>query len=200
MSIGSARNQRADARRSRARIIDAAFRVLDVDPEASVETIASAAGMTRQTVYAHFPTRQHLLVALLDQITDETVAAMDAVDLDSGPAADALLRLLDAGFRTTERYAVLLRKLATVHVGAEDDRERHDAVADRLRRVIAQGQRSGEFDDQLSPDWLVAVTIRLGHLAGEEIAARRMSRRKAMDALELSLLRVLGVDTHGRAR
>ncbi|MFD0662573.1 hypothetical protein [Thermocatellispora tengchongensis] len=44
MNRSPAPNRRADARRSRAAILDAALRLLDADPDAGVEAIAAAAG------------------------------------------------------------------------------------------------------------------------------------------------------------
>jgi AcrR family transcriptional regulator len=164
-------NVRADARRSRAAILDAALRVLDADPDASVGFIAATAGVTRQTVYAHFPTRERLLRAVLDRITEESAAAMDAAEPDAGPAADALLRLLDAGSRTAGRHPALLRMLATVPVSQPEDHARHTPIADRLKYVIERGQASGELDHRLSADWLATVTIGLAHAAAEEVAA-----------------------------
>ncbi|MEU2896259.1 TetR/AcrR family transcriptional regulator [Streptomyces sp. NPDC001273] len=184
--------RRADAQRSRAAILDAAIRLLNIHPDTSVEAIATAAGVTRQTVYAHFPSREQLLTAALDRITEEAVAAMDAAGLDAGPAADALLRLLDASNRTAGRYPVLLQKISMLPADPHTDHERHAPVADRLKRVIRRGQETGEFDGGLSPDWLVAVTISLGHAAGGEVNAGRMSGEDAAEALHASLLRVLG--------
>jgi AcrR family transcriptional regulator len=189
---GTVRRPRADARRSRAAILEATVEVLNVDPEASVEAIATAAGVTRQTVYAHFPAREQLLLAVLERLTEETVAAMDAVDLDTGPAADALLRLLDAGRRTAGRYAGLLKKIGTLPVSREAEERQHAPVGDRLRRIIERGQEAGEFDDRLGPDWLITVTITLGHAAAAEVDAGRMSDDEAAEALHMSLLRVLG--------
>ncbi|OEV21023.1 TetR family transcriptional regulator, partial [Streptomyces nanshensis] len=80
------RTRRADARRSRASILDAAIRLLNERPDASVEAVATAAGVTRQTVYAHFPSRERLLAATLDRLTERTAAAMAAAEPDSGPA------------------------------------------------------------------------------------------------------------------
>lgn len=193
MSSTSSRNQRSDARRSRARILEAAIRVLNRDPEASLETIAASAGVTRQTVYAHFPSRHHLLTGVLDRITEEAVAAMDAAALDRGSAEEALWRLLEASTRTFRHYPVLVQKLASLPVDPQEDRARHEPVTARLQRVIERGQQAGEFDDRLSTGWLVAVTVRLGHLASEEAEAGRMSEVEAAETLRLSLLRVLGV-------
>ncbi|MFG2496923.1 TetR/AcrR family transcriptional regulator [Streptomyces sp. NPDC048441] len=184
--------RRADARRSRASILDAAVQLLNAEPDASMEGIAKAAGVTRQTVYAHFPSREQLLTAVLDRVTEEAVAAMDAVDPDSGPAADALLRLLDATARTAGRYPVLLRTIDSPPVSPLDDHERHAPVAERLKRVIQRGQETGEFDSHLSPDWLVTVTIKLGHAAAGEVDTGRMPDAEATEALRISLLRVLG--------
>ncbi|MEV6986360.1 helix-turn-helix domain-containing protein [Sphaerisporangium sp. NPDC051017] len=54
--------QRADAIRSRARIIAAARVVIDRDgPAVSLDRIAREAGVGSATLYRHFPTRAHLL-------------------------------------------------------------------------------------------------------------------------------------------
>lgn len=192
MTSPPARNRRADARRSRAAILDAATRVLNAEPDAGLEVIASAAGVTRPTVYAHFPSREQLLLAVVERITHEVVVAMDAADLDTGPAVDALMRVLDAGAQVTGRYPVLVQLISAHPVGPEADHDRHTPVADRIRRVIQRGRSAGEFDDRLPVDWLVAAIIRLGHAASEEAQAGRLTAPAAQDALRLSLLRILG--------
>lgn len=190
MPPASTPNRRADARRSRAAILDAAIRLLNDRPDAKMEAVAAQAGVTRQTVYAHFPSRAKLLAAALDRITEEALAEMDAADLGSGPAADALLRLVDAAGRTVSRYPNLLRQ-ADSKAGGEEA-ARHEPVAERLRRVIGRGQRSGEFDDGLPVDWLVAVVIALGHTAADETEAGRLSENEAGRVRRTTLLRALG--------
>ncbi|MET8040273.1 TetR/AcrR family transcriptional regulator [Micromonospora sp. NPDC005215] len=183
--------RRADARRNNSAIVDAALRLLDAQPDASLDAIASAAGVTRQTVYSHFPSREHLLAAVVDRITDEAVAAMDAAEPDTGPAAEALIRVLQAGSGIAGRHPVLVQQIASVPMSPQADQERHAPIADRISRVIRRGQASGEFDKDLPAEWLAAVTIKIGHAAGEEVDAGRMPPVEAAGALRTILLRAL---------
>ncbi|MFJ2081879.1 TetR/AcrR family transcriptional regulator [Micromonospora chokoriensis] len=185
------RHRRADARRNSSAILDAAVRLLDAQPDASLDAIASAAGVTRQTVYAHFPSREHLMAAVVRRITDEAVAAMDAADPDNGSATDALIRVLEAGAQTAGRYPVLIQQIASLPVSPNVDEERHAPVAERINRVIRRGQASGEFDKGLPAGWLATITIKLGHAAGEEVDAGRMSPAEAAEALRTALIRML---------
>ncbi|MGI5348272.1 TetR/AcrR family transcriptional regulator [Streptomyces sp. CA-250714] len=189
-----ARNRRADARRSRASILDAAIRLLNERPEASVEAVASAAGVTRQTVYAHFPSREQLLTAVLDRLTERAVAAMAAADPDSGPAAEALLRLLDASAQVAGEYPALVRRLGALPASVREDAERHVPVAELLERVIQRGQADGEFDDRLPTEWLVTATIALAHAATTETEAGHLTDQQARELLHTSLRRLLRAD------
>lgn len=185
-----ARRRRSDAERSRAAILDAAAQVLGERPEASIEEIAEAAGVTRQTVYAHYVSREALLRAVVDRATDEVVAAMDAAEPDTGPAPAALGRLLDASWQAVARYPALFR--ATPLSQQESD-ELHVPIVERFERVIRRGRRRGEFDRELPADWLLAATIGLAHAAGEQVGAGRMKPDKAADALRRTIARVYGL-------
>jgi AcrR family transcriptional regulator len=175
-----------------AAILAAATRVLGERPQATIEDIAAAAGVSRQTVYAHYSSRDALLKAVINLITEEVVAAMDAADLDNGPAAAAILRLVDLSWRTFERYPLLLTLDAPT--SRQEDRELHGPVLDRLERLVRRGQDVGEFDRRLPPGWLLAAVLALGHAAGEEVGSGRMSPAQARLAARQSILRVLGAD------
>ncbi|MFC3501660.1 TetR/AcrR family transcriptional regulator [Micromonospora krabiensis] len=186
------RRRRSDAERSAVAVLDAAVEVLGRHPEAKVEQVASAAGVTRQTVYAHYPSRPLLVAAVIERITAEAVAALDAADVDSGTAAEALQRWLDVTWRLFDRYPLLLHPSVTAMEQADTDRQ-HAAVIERLERLIRRGQATGEFDPTLSSAWLVSATIALGHAAGGEVAAGRMTTAQTAAALTHSILRVYGV-------
>lgn len=185
------RRRRADGERSRTAILDAAVRLLRRRPDAGMEAVAAEAGVTRQTVYAHFSSREALVAAAVDRITEDAVAAMDAARLDEGPAADALARFLDVSWDSFEDNAPLFRALPAGPADAED-RTRHEPVTDRLGRLVERGQEAGEFDAGLPPHWLVATTVALGHAAGEEVTAGRMTNARARAALRTTVFRALG--------
>jgi AcrR family transcriptional regulator len=183
------RRRRADAERSIAAILDAAARVLGRDPQASVEEIAKAAGTSRQTVYAHFPSRDHLLSALIEWATDRVVAELDAANLDSVSASQGLARLLEIGWQAFEFEPFLLNLPSPTQTRTED-RVLHEPVVAHLERLIRRGRRDGEFDRKLPVNWMVATTIALGHAAGEEVRAGRMTSRKARAVLQDGLSRL----------
>jgi hypothetical protein len=143
-----------------------------------------------QTAHAHFGTRDALLDAVADRITDQAMAAMDEAEENGGPALDALLRLQDIGWRLFERNPVLLQ-LGSTRAGA--DQARHEPVAARMARLIEQGQASGESDPAPPATWPVAAVTALGHAAGDEVGAGRMSVQEAATWLRTATLALLGV-------
>lgn len=173
-------------------MLDAAVRLLAERPDAGMAAIAAAAGVTRQTVYAHFGTRDALLEAAADRITGEAMAAMDAAGLDEGPALEALLRLQEIGWRLFEQNPVLIQ-VGQAPVDAEADRARHKPVAARLTRLIEKGQAAGEFDPVPPAGWLASAVTALGHAAGDEVGAGRMAVTEAAECLRAATLGVLGV-------
>ncbi|GAA3041267.1 TetR/AcrR family transcriptional regulator [Streptosporangium longisporum] len=199
MPGGRRRRRRSDGERSAAAVLAAAVEVLGRQPDAKVEEIAAAAGVTRQTVYAHYPSRPLLVAAVVDHLTAETVAALDLADVDGRTATETLLSWLDVTWRMFDRYRLLLHSSVTAADPAdtaESDRQ-HATVAERLGRLIERGQAAGEFDGGLDPAWLVSATVALGHAAGGEVAAGRMTGAQASAALCHSVLRVYGARTPG---
>jgi hypothetical protein len=74
------------------------------------------------------------------------------------------------------------------------ERDRHEPVLDRLERLVRRGQDAGDFDSRLSPAWLLAATVALGHAAGEQVGAGRMTAEDAANAVKRSILRLFGAD------
>jgi AcrR family transcriptional regulator len=98
---------RADARRNRERLIQAArvvFREQGYD--ASLDEVAKRAGVGPGTLYRHFPTRDALMDAILQNWVERVNEAADKVLLHEGSPRDLLMSWL-------EEYVALI----SVHKG-----------------------------------------------------------------------------------
>ena len=185
------RKRRTDADRSRGAVLDAAIALLGRRADASVEDIASAAGVVRQTVYAHFPSRSALVGAVLEHLTAETATSLAALDLTTPPADEALRRWLQVTWNIIERYPVLLSPALVDAAPAADDNERHQPVTAQLAELIRRGRRTGVFDKNAPESWAIAAVIALGHAAGQQVAAGRMNRDDAGAAYRDGVMRLL---------
>ena len=180
---------RSDARRNTGRILAAAQRVLAADPDAGLAAVAAEAGVTRQTVYAHFPNRDALVDALADRVTARVVAALDAAGLDDLPATAAVARVVEVAWDVFDASRVLALGAGSA---TPDDEARHAPVVRRLTDVVERGRRDGTFDPALPADWVVATALALGHAAGQQVAAGRLAAADARALLLRTLERALG--------
>lgn len=169
-------------------ILGSAVELLNERPGASVEELAAAAGVTRQTVYAHYSSREALISAAIDHVTSRAVAEMDAANVEDRPATEALVRMAHAGWKTYLRYPRLLQMAA---LNPEGDRRRHDPVREQLERVITRGQSTSDIDPDLPTSWLATLAMTLGHAAAEDIANKRITSDEATHAIEKTLLRIV---------
>jgi TetR/AcrR family transcriptional repressor of mexCD-oprJ operon len=146
MSMGPARQPLQQ--RVALAILDGAARTLAAQGSAaSMNDVATAAGVARATVYRYFPTRQALLDELalvaLREADDRIVSArIDEVSTD-----EAVTRVVRALVDIGDAFVVLVRETAR---GAEFDR----TLAGPLARLFERGQASGDIRDDLPVPWL----------------------------------------------
>lgn len=136
----------------RAQVLLAAAALLSRKSTATMDEVARAAGIGRATLHRHFAGRDALVRALEAMGIEEFEAALDAAELDEGPADEAMRRLV----AKIEPNAQLMAFLVTENQLFEGDHvnagwARLDArVSDLFRR----GQEEGTFRIDLSPAWL----------------------------------------------
>ncbi|MDQ0948578.1 AcrR family transcriptional regulator [Streptomyces phaeochromogenes] len=187
---GGAPRRRADAERSIGSIVAAGLECFREDPNASMTAVARAAGVSRVTLYAHFPSREELFEAVLAYSVSEADKALEAQELDSGPADESMVRMVRSCWRILAQHSFLVTASEGL-VGEPRRRRQHRKVLDRVDRLIARGQEEGVFRTDLPRPWLVTVFYSLLHAAAGETGARRLKAGEAASTLERTLLAVL---------
>lgn len=173
MSSDTRPRRRADAERSIARIVAAARARLSRDPDATIDSIAEAAGVGRMTLYGHFPTRAALVEAAIVEALRVGEATLSSVDL-GGDAREALSRLLASSWELVAESSALLTAAQGV-LSAARIHELHAGPVERVEELIRRGQREGAFRTDLPITWLVNVVHYVLHGAAEELRAGRMA-------------------------
>jgi AcrR family transcriptional regulator len=148
---------RADARRNRARILDAARRACaEHGANVQIDDVARSAGVGVGTVYRHFPTKDALVEALVAEkfrLTIENIREASEIE-DPWEGFCAALRrnaevmAADAGLRDA------LIRLGPAARSTDADRAELTAVADRL---IARAQETGALRDDVTSEDIGAL-------------------------------------------
>jgi AcrR family transcriptional regulator len=179
-------HRRATAERNLESILDAVDRLLEQGSPATIAAVATEAGTSRVTVYAHFPTREQLLEAALERAVRRATAVVEAAAPDAGPPVEALDRLVAAGWQVLERFAGMAA--ATMDSIPHDRHQQlHEPGMGVVHRLIERGRREGAFRQDVSPEWLVACAYALFHAAAAEVRAGRLDVDAALRTLSLSL-------------
>jgi AcrR family transcriptional regulator len=176
--------RRADATANRQALMTAA-RTLFAEHglDVSHDDVSRAAGVGRATLYRHFPTREHLLAAILDDVVAQIEDA--ATRLPDAPGSFA--RLLRTALRIqTDNLALfdLLPSRGELGATVQDRRVR---VVEVFRAPLATAQRAGLVRADLTPEDVRIQLLMLGAVVrpGVAPADRRRAWRLALLALGL---------------
>jgi TetR/AcrR family transcriptional repressor of mexCD-oprJ operon len=179
-------HRRATAERNVEAILDAAERLLARGGRASIAAVAQEAGVSRVTVYAHFADLPELIEAVVARAVESTMTALAAAEVDSGPAPEALDRLLALGWRELDRHAAVAHAAAE-HLAPDRLRRSHERFLGVLERLVARGREEGGFRSDLPASWLVTTAFALVHAAGDDVRAGRFDADEALAVLRTTL-------------
>lgn len=185
---GAVRQERADVRRNRARLLTAAREVFGRDGAgASLEAVARRAGVGIGTLYRHFPARQDLLEALLAEGFDRLAAR--ARELASAPEpGEALLEWLRefvaavTGFRGMAASARVALRVperpredapAPAGTGAGGDGGRARQVRAAGEALLARARDAGDVPSGVEFSDVLALACAVAMVAEEEPGAAR---------------------------
>jgi TetR/AcrR family transcriptional regulator, mexCD-oprJ operon repressor len=170
--------QRATADRNVAAILDATEDLLARRGQAGISAVAKHSGVSRVTVYAHFPTSEALLEAAVERAVGQTMSALHAVNLDEGPPVEALERLLAAAWRHLARYSAMAQAVAE-QLSPEAVSRTHQAAQHTLGALLERGRADGSFRSDLPVSWLVTTCIAVVHACAAEVREGRIEERDA---------------------
>jgi AcrR family transcriptional regulator len=154
------RKPRADAIRNRERVLDAAKAVFSQGgPEASLEAVASRAGVGIGTLYRHFPTREALYAAVYRHEVEQLVELATQLEAQT-PPVEALRRWLQAN---VEFIATKKGMTAALAMAAHGSSELVAYSLDRLTRALGvllqRAAAAGEVRADIDPEDLLRTLV-----------------------------------------
>ena len=178
--------QREVAERNVEAILDAAEDLLRSQGQVNISAVAVQAGVSRVTVYAHFPTWQALLEAAVERAVQRTMAALHAVRPDDGPAVEALDRMIAAAWQHLARYEAMAAAVAEL-LSPEAITRTHQAAHHTVGALLRRGQADGSFRTDLPAGWLVTASIALIHACSDAVRAGQVQEHDAVRILTTSV-------------
>ncbi len=149
-------------KRTRERLLEAAWRRLERGDPARLEDVAADAGVSRQALYLHFGSRAGLLLALVAHIDEtlglgERIAKVEAI-ADPIARLEATLGLVTDFEKEIHAVAMALNRLALT------DAEVRTAFEDRMaerRRALRACLEPLEAAGRLRPEWRLEEAVDL---------------------------------------
>ncbi len=148
---------RADARRNRRRLLDAAIElILDIGGEPSRDAIAQRAGVGIATLYRHFPDQQELLRAVVLDVLDRTIDRGNTALAESATGDEALRRYMHATIDTGLGVVNIIHPL----LDTPNWPDRQAAAHDLLDQLIDAARHDDAIDGAITATDIALATIR----------------------------------------
>jgi TetR/AcrR family transcriptional regulator, mexCD-oprJ operon repressor len=167
-------------------ILDAAEELLELQGHATISAVAAQAGVSRVTVYAHFPTWDALLEAAVERAVGRTMKALESASPDDGPPAEALDRVLAGAWQHLARYGAMTQAVAEL-LAPDAVARTHQAAHQAIGTLLSRGQADGSFRIDLPANWLVTACITLIHACADGVRAGQIDERDAARILRTSV-------------
>jgi serine phosphatase RsbU (regulator of sigma subunit) len=177
-TLDRSKRRRADASRNRRRIVEAATRLFQQSPAATLADIAAAAGVSRSTLYRNFRDREELIAAIDEHSDESDLGAAD----DSLPAG-RLGRKRPVPIEAIDVFDAVPPPVLPDQLVAEAQKIANVVLAlyvvdidgSHLLRVAGSPRLPDQLDaplavgPELDADGLAALRNHLRHLPGAEI-------------------------------
>lgn len=145
--------------------------------DASIDEIAARAGVAKGTLYQHFPSKEALILALLERNIKLFEQTIERVAQETLPARTRLEKLLHYVYQerlgqhrpllqlidqsAEIRQAILLGKQGHIY-------ERWQQITLQIRRMLEDGKAEGAFDQAISTELMLCLFMQMLKLSGRE--------------------------------
>ncbi|MDJ0333735.1 helix-turn-helix domain-containing protein [Salinibacterium sp. G-O1] len=187
---------RSDSIRNRVAIVDAALHALSETPFASMADIAGAAGVSRGTLYGHFPSRRALVLAASGCAAIALKEVFTHLDPALAPQ-DALGALVATSWRELGYFTGIL-VAAQVDLRAEELERLRNVPMSGIVSILERGRDAGAFRSDQDVGWQVACILAVMHVGAMRIAAGRPESNVA-DEMTSTVWAVLAAEFEGSA-
>jgi AcrR family transcriptional regulator len=188
------RAPRKDAAENREALIMAAATLLNRDPSASLEAIATEAGLSRRAIYGHFSTRDELLQALaLHGATRVNAALLGAAP--EPEAQDPALQLAAVGARIWNEVDHI-RVLALITLRGPQLSIVGDALRplrDHVHDIVRRGIDEGVFRSDIEVDTLARLVESAAISVLDEASRFVVTSEEGRRLVVLSVLSIVGL-------
>ena len=176
------RAQRADARRNREKVLEAARERFALHGlETQMDDIAGAAGVGVGTVYRHFPTKEDLLQALADD-RFEGLAGAAREALEAGDAWQGFVEFMTYSARVMAEDRALSEAMDQLPGLCRSSAERVEMLA-LTGEVVARAQASGDLRPDLVPEDIPALVCGLGRAVRSKVERPTMSWQRFLEIM-----------------
>ncbi|HET8981005.1 MAG TPA: TetR/AcrR family transcriptional regulator [Solirubrobacteraceae bacterium] len=149
-------------------ILGAAEQLLARGVTPTMSAVAAQAGVSRPTVYAHFPDRTRLVEGVVERAVCRAMTAVATAEPDRGPAIDALHRLITASWEQLSQHE-RIGEAAQRELSSEAMHRSHHAAIAALQRLVDRGRYEGDFRTDIPAPLLVSGALALIHAIADSI-------------------------------
>lgn len=134
---------RADAERNRRRLLDAATQMFcERGLDVGVGEIAQRAGVGRGTLFRNFPSKEHLIAAIVVERMKESITRGHAA-LEAPDAGQALFDLIEQSVGRQQTDRALFDAIAETWLANDEIREIHGELIGVLDALVRRAQDAG---------------------------------------------------------
>ncbi len=144
------RRLRADAERNRRRLLDAATQMFcEHGLDVGVGEIAHAAGVGRGTLFRNFPSKEHLIAAIVVERMNESISRGRQALASEAPA-EALFELIDQSVGRSQTDRTLFDGLGEAWLANPEIRAAHAELLGVLDALVRRAQDAGAVRADIS--------------------------------------------------